>query len=453
MWKLWVVCALYGAVLPLNHGSSESKSCKVVSERCFSASEIAENPEVKCKSGSTLEDFGHLPADKNYCQIQPDQSVGEKTWAECDNSQGQCPPGDNSIASFCKTRPVACKFPFYDGNGDLHNNCTNTKLYADDENSSENVNFLWCATETNEDDDMVFWGKCDLESCFPEKKDQSTTEEPPEVEKTPSVAIVEINSNFGKYNIIGTVKFEQSYETDEELPTLKVTGTITGLPEGRHGFHVHEFGNTSDNCMAAGSHFNPYDMVHGGVISEPRHVGDFGNIMAEENGVAKINFEVTNFPDMAGPKSIIDKTLVIHEKEDDLGQNEDDGSKSTGNAGARLACGIITKSLNDDDKDPLIFIIIITLAVIAVILLILIMFLLIYCCKKQQPRVEDTDKDIPNGVSKKQPLYDELSIPFIDASPTPTPKVGRSTERLSFFNRTPSIGRSRGSLSNEEATA
>ena len=77
-------------------GSSESKSCKVVSERCFSASEIAENPEVKCKSGSTLEDFGHLPADKNYCQIQPDQSIGEKTWAECDNSQGQCPPGDNS---------------------------------------------------------------------------------------------------------------------------------------------------------------------------------------------------------------------------------------------------------------------------------------------------------------------------------------------------------------------
>ena len=67
-----------------------------MSERCFSASEIAENPEVKCKSGSTLEDFGHLPADKNYCQIQPDQSIGEKTWAECDNSQGQCPPGDNS---------------------------------------------------------------------------------------------------------------------------------------------------------------------------------------------------------------------------------------------------------------------------------------------------------------------------------------------------------------------
>ena len=60
-------------------------------------------------------------------------------------------------------------------------------------------------------------------------------------------------------------------------------------------------------------------MNHGGVNSEVRHVGDFGNIMAEEDGVAKINFEVTNFPDMAGPKSIIGRTLVIHEKEDDLG--------------------------------------------------------------------------------------------------------------------------------------
>ena len=56
-------------------------------------------------------------------------------------------------------------------------------------------------------------------------------------------------------------------------------------------------------------------------------------------------------------------------------------------------------------------------------------FIMIIIFFRQQPRVEDTDKDIPNGVSKKQPLYDELSIPFIDASPTPTPKVGRSTER------------------------
>ena len=63
-----------------------------MSERCFSALEIADNPTIKCKSGSTLENFGHLPIDKNYCEIQPEQSIGEKTWAECDNI---CPPGDN----------------------------------------------------------------------------------------------------------------------------------------------------------------------------------------------------------------------------------------------------------------------------------------------------------------------------------------------------------------------
>ena len=55
------------------------------------------------------------------------------------------------------------------------------------------------------------------------------------------------------------------------MPTLKVTGTITGLPEGRHGFHVHEFGNTSDNCMAAGSHFNPNEVrEYNGVIYTQR---------------------------------------------------------------------------------------------------------------------------------------------------------------------------------------
>ena len=64
------------------------------------------------------------------------------------------------------------------------------------------------------------------------------------------------------------------------------------------------------------------------------------------------------------------------------------------------------------------------------------------------------DDDHPDGLApyanggKRTPLYDELSIPFIDASPAPTPKTGRSTDRLSaFFNRSSSVGRSRGSLS------
>ena len=80
--------------------------------------------------------------------------------------------------------------------------------------------------------------------------------------------------------------------------------------------------------------------------------------------------------------------------------------------------------------------------------------------KSKLPRGPEGDVDHhpygnggPTGSSgengKKIPLYDELSIPFIDASPAPTPKTGRSTERLSFFHRSASIGRSRGSLSSK----
>ena len=75
-------------------GSLESEeSCKVLSQKCFTDTQISENPQVTvCKSGSSLEDFGNIPTDKNYCQIEPDQSIGEKTWAECDND---CPTATN----------------------------------------------------------------------------------------------------------------------------------------------------------------------------------------------------------------------------------------------------------------------------------------------------------------------------------------------------------------------
>ncbi len=75
------------------------------------------------------------------------------------------------------------------------------------------------------------------------------------------------------------------------------------------------------------------------------------------------------------------------------------------------------------------------------------------CCNRGSGVNAKDDPDLAylanGGASKRTPLYDELSIPFIDASPAPTPRQGRSTERLSFFHRSSSIGRSRGSLSSE----
>ena len=77
--------------------------------------------------------------------------------------------------------------------------------------------------------------------------------------------------------------------------------------------------------------------------------------------------------------SLIGKTLVLHQEEDDLGLVDNEGSKATGNAGGRLTCGIISEKKNEQEN--LILIIIIVLAVIIVILLILITVLVIYCCK------------------------------------------------------------------------
>ena len=67
---------------------------------------------------------------------------------------------------------------------------------------------------------------------------------------------------------------------------MHVHGEITGLTPGEHGFHVHEFGVWNEDGMASGGHFNPTGAPHASHSSEKRHVGDMGNIKADENGKA-----------------------------------------------------------------------------------------------------------------------------------------------------------------------
>lgn len=116
---------------------------------------------------------------------------------------------------------------------------------------------------------------------------------------------------------------------------IRVVADVTGLAPGKHGFHIHEYGDcSSDDGSSAGGHFNPTGMPHGMPSGDKRHVGDLGNIVADSTGTAHLDY-VDNQISFSGQNSIIGRGVIVHEKEDDL------KTQPTGNAGARLACGVV----------------------------------------------------------------------------------------------------------------
>jgi len=133
----------------------------------------------------------------------------------------------------------------------------------------------------------------------------------------------------------GVVHFEQT-----DGGPVSVKGELTGLTPGLHGFHVHEFGDYTNGCMSSGPHFNPGKLTHGAPEDSIRHVGDLGNITADESGKALVEIK-DSMIQLAGPDSIIGRTVVVHADPDDLGKGGHELSLATGNAGARIACGII----------------------------------------------------------------------------------------------------------------
>ncbi|CEG84010.1 Putative Superoxide dismutase [Cu-Zn] [Rhizopus microsporus] len=137
-------------------------------------------------------------------------------------------------------------------------------------------------------------------------------------------------------DVSGVVKFTQATENDPVL----IEANFTGLKPGKHGFHVHEFGDNTNGCISAGPHYNPHGKTHGAPEAEVRHAGDLGNIVANEKGEASLKIEDSHVK-LIGPYSVIGRTIVIHADEDDLGLGGHELSLSTGNAGDRLACGVI----------------------------------------------------------------------------------------------------------------
>ena len=99
-------------------------------------------------------------------------------------------------------------------------------------------------------------------------------------------------------------------------------------------------GNLIEGCKTAGPHFNPRGKTHGGPGKETRHAGDLGNIEAGADGLGVYDRQDEEVM-IYGEDTVIGRSMVCHAKQDDVGTGGDDESLKTGNAGARLACGVI----------------------------------------------------------------------------------------------------------------
>ena len=116
---------------------------------------------------------------------------------------------------------------------------------------------------------------------------------------------------------------------------VKVVADIEGLTPGAHGFHIHQFGDCSaPNADSAGGRYNPEEKPHGAPESRERHAGDLGNLIADERGKAHLE-RIDSVISIGGQNSIIGHGLIIHAAADDM------ATQPTGNAGARVACGVI----------------------------------------------------------------------------------------------------------------
>jgi len=113
---------------------------------------------------------------------------------------------------------------------------------------------------------------------------------------------------------------------------VMVQGEFEGLEPGNHGFHIHQYGDCSANDgTSAGGHFNPSNNEHGAPSDMARHMGDLGNIEAAEDSSASINYT----DETVSLREILGRGIIIHAGEDDL------QSQPTGDAGSRVACGVI----------------------------------------------------------------------------------------------------------------
>jgi Cu-Zn family superoxide dismutase len=115
-----------------------------------------------------------------------------------------------------------------------------------------------------------------------------------------------------------------------------------GLPPGLHAFHIHAVGKCDPpDFTTAGGHFNPTGKQHGALNPQGSHAGDLPNLNIGPDGTGRLETATEQVTLGSGPTSLWDadgSALVVHAAPDDF------KTDPTGNAGGRIACGVLTKA-------------------------------------------------------------------------------------------------------------
>lgn len=172
--------------------------------------------------------------------------------------------------------------------------------------------------------------------CTQQQSQNQQMEQEPSTNYSKAVAVVHPTEG---NEVTGSVTFTKTEDG------VRVQANFEGLDQGRHGFHIHEYGDcTASDGTSAGGHYNPTGNQHGSPTQDNRHMGDMGNLAASEGGSATLDY-VDSKIELNGANSIIGRGIVVHGGEDDF------ESQPSGAAGPRVGCGVIGIAQSDASSE------------------------------------------------------------------------------------------------------